>query len=103
MAEKPLSGETWPVAPLVTYQVEHQDWCYGVTHRRCCFLDSIDVEECTCGASEAQSEIDTLADTVRVQRAALDRIEAYADWVSDMRFPGPMVAAELRRRIQAAQ
>jgi hypothetical protein len=94
---------TWPATPEPNYTVEHQDWCHGVVHRRCCNLNSIEPDECTCGAAEAQSEIDSLADTVRVQRAALDSVEAYAQWVSGMVGPGPMVAAELRRRIQDAR
>jgi hypothetical protein len=68
---------TWPVTPEPTYRVEHQDWCYSEAHARCCNLNKVDIEDCTCGAAEAQAEIDSLADTVRVQRQALDRIEQY--------------------------
>ena len=67
----------WPLHPQPTYRVEHQSWCYGVVHERCCNLNEVDLDDCSCGAAEAQAEIDSLADTVRVQRDILDRIEAY--------------------------
>jgi hypothetical protein len=60
------------MSELPVYRVSHQVWCPDLA------------PPCDCGAAEAQAEIDALADTVSVQRQALDRVEAMAhSWVAE--------------------